>query len=137
MNPLFGDVITVYNRMQRGRAPVWKRTVISGVQVKQRVKSDFTDAGKSIYKTETSITIPYGADSGGAAYEPPERFDGAGWTLNPADGQDVIVLGVCEREIDEDYSIDALIKEHKAVTVRAATDNTNRPRLKTWKAVCE
>ncbi len=135
-SPLFGDTITVYNHLRIGRESAWKRTVIRGVQIYQKVKNDFTNNGESVYLTETSITIPYTADSGGKAYVPPDKFTGEGWTLNPADGQDVIILRECEREIGPDYSVDMLIKEYGAFTIKAATDNTRRPRLRTWKVVC-
>lgn len=135
-HPLFSDTITVYNHLRNGRASTWKRTVIHGVQIQQKIKNDFTDNGESVYLTETSITIPFAADTGGKAYELPDTFTGAGWTLNPADGKDVIVLRACEREISPDYSIDVLIRGCGAVTIKAATDNTRRPRLRTWKVVC-
>ena len=135
MGPLFTDTVTLYNHVRRGRTESWARTVISGVQICQTVKHDFAD-GKSVRTTETSVTIPIGADAGGKRYESPGGYSGEGWTLNPDDGADLLVEGRCEQEIDATHTVDELISRCGALTVRAAADNTRRPRLRHWKAVC-
>ncbi len=135
MGPLFTETITLYNHWRRGREESWTRTVICGVQVRQSVKHKF-DNGKSLRLTETSITIPVNADAGDRNYRKPSEYSGTGWTLNPDDGQDLVVLGACVQEIGAGYTVDALIKEHGALTLTAAADNTHRPRLRHWKAVC-
>lgn len=131
--PLFTDTITIYNHYRSGREELWKRTALPGVQIRQTVKSELSESAKATYLTETSITIPWSADT---QYIPPEQFNGEGWTLNPRNGQDLIILGLSTKEIGTDYSIDELIKDYHAVTIKAATDNTKRPRLKHWKVVC-
>ena len=58
------------------------------------------------------------------------------WTLNAKTGQDVIVLGVSDKEISRPYKLSDLQNDFQyAVTVTAVSDNRNRPRLKTIKMV--
>lgn len=138
MRSPFTDTITVYNRTIENKAPVWHRTVIHGVQwtQKSRISSDAT--GKSVYSTETSITIPITADSGGSEYVNPKAFMLAEdhsniWTLNPESGDDVIVKGDCPWNISDVYTLDDLNKEYGYVSIQAVADNTSRAHLKNWK----
>lgn len=139
--PLFSDIVTIYNHIRLGRSDRWLRTVLRGVQVQQKNLNSFGATGESRYLTETSITIPICAKTGGKVYAAPEIFAAAEkpetlWTLSPADGLDLVVLGECDREIGESYSADDLIREFKAVTLSTATDNTRRSALRHWRARC-
>lgn len=135
MSPLFTDTITLYNHFRHGREDGWTRTVIRGVQVRQSIKHKFED-GRSLSYAETSITIPINADTGGSCYMDPGQYSGSGWTLDPDDGQDLIIPGECTQEIGAGYGVDELIKEFRALTLIYAADNTRRPRLRHRKAVC-
>ena len=112
MGPLFTDDVTAYHRTRQGRTDVWTRRVLHGVQWRQKTvrTSLANDAGKIVYATETSVTIPA-----------PE---------------DVLVFGTCAAEIAGGYTEDDLIREHDAVIVQSVADNTLRPRLRSWKVVC-
>lgn len=122
MGPLFTDTVTAYHRTRQGRTDVWTRRVLHGVQWRQKTvhTSLANDAGKIVYATETSVTIPVSAAPDGL-------------TLAP---EDVLVFGVCAAEIAGGYTEDDLIREHGAVIVQSVADNTLRPRLRSWKVVC-
>lgn len=122
MGPLFTDDVTAYHHTRQGRTDVWTRRVLHGVQWRQKTvrTSLANDAGKIVYATETSVTIPVPAASDGL-------------TLAP---EDVLVFGVCAAEIAGGYTEDDLIREHGAVIVQSVADNTLRPRLRSWKVVC-
>lgn len=138
MRSPFTDTITVYNRTVENRAPVWHRTVIRGVQWTQKSRINFDSSGKSVYNTETSITIPIAADTGGSKYLDPKAFmlteeHSKFWTLNPESGDDVIVKGECPWNITDVYTLDDLNREYGFVTIQAVADNTARAHLKNWK----
>lgn len=124
-NSLFTDRITLYNHYKESKADKWKRTVLYGVQWTQKTKSALGGDGVLSHATETSITIPHRD-----GYVKPEVFIGAGWTLNDSTNLDVVVLGENKQEITEVFTIEDL---SGAVTIKAASDNTLRSHLKTWK----
>ena len=140
MRSPFTETVTVYNSVTENRAQVWRRTVIRGVQWSQRRRINFDTNGRSVYETETSITIQLHADTGGSRYVPPQDYltaesrDGL-WTLNPANGDDVVVYGACPRNISETYTLDDLNREYGYVSIQAVSDNTARAHLKNWKVV--
>lgn len=141
INPLFTDTVTIYNHVSINRAETWHRTVIIGVQWADKHVNTTNDAGFSVLKHQTVVTIPITANSGRRIFVPPEEFkimdDKAGaWTLNPANGDDVIVYGACDKEISQDYTITQLIKEHTAVSIMVVRDNTRPGILKNWKVEC-
>lgn len=138
MRSPFTDTITVYNRTIENKTPVWHRTVIRGVQWTQKARINSDATGKSVYSTETSITIPITADTGGSRYVNPREFTLAEdhsniWTLNPETGDDVIVNGICPWNISEVYTLEDLKKEYGYVSIQAVADNTARAHLKNWK----
>ena len=138
---VFGDTVTLYNRYRLNRADAWQRTVLRGVQVRERVEKTVDASGLHLAKS-VSLTIPVNADAGGRHYLPPELFAQSErreqyWTLNAAGNLDVIVTGVCETDLSDAYTLDDLGREHGYITVRAVSDNTARPRLKHWKVTAE
>ena len=121
MGPLFTDTVTAYHRTRQGRADIWTRRELRGVQWRQTVRTALAnEAGKILYAAETTVTIPAPAAPGGL-------------TLAPGD---VLVFGACAAEISEEYTEDDLIRGHGAVIVQSVADNTLRPRLRSWKVVC-
>ncbi len=145
MSVLFTDAMTVYNyhRDPDTEKETWLRSVVKGVQWSHN-KTEVTTSGN--VQTETkmeSITIDFQRSYGNKPYLPPTQYAkltaeqaGEYWTLNPKAGQDVIVLGETEQEISRAYGLADLQNDFQyAVTVTAVSDNRNRPRLKTIKAV--
>ena len=138
MRSPFTDTITVYNRTIENKTPVWHRTVIRGVQWTQKARISFDASGKSVYNTETSITIPKTADTSGKEYVEPRVFLAAEthsgiWTLNPESGEDVIVKGECAWNISDVYTLEDLNREYGYVSIQAVANNTDRAYLKNWK----
>lgn len=124
MEPLFTDSVTLYHRERAGRTDEWTRTVLHGVQWKQktvRVAAGGSSAGdgKIVYATETGITIPVRAADG----------------VRIAVG-DIFVFGICTAEIEGETTEDTILCEHRGVIVQSIADNTLRPRLRHRKAVC-
>lgn len=140
MRSPFTDTITIYNRTIANREPVWRRTVVRGVQWTQKSRISYDASGKNIYTTETSITIPVDADAGGKQYAEPKAYLAAAdpdvlWTLNAESGEDVIIKGECPWNISDAYTLDDLNNEYGYVSIQAVADNTNREHLKNWKVV--
>ena len=136
---LFTDTITLYNHYRHGREKYWQRTVLRGVQWKQKIVHTASDTGSVVVITETSVTIPVDVDANWRVYVRPLEFSMAEdkenlWTLSPADGGDLMIYGECMTEISGDVTADDLCKLG-AVVVKAAKDNTLRQYLKHWKVV--
>lgn len=135
--PLFTDTVTVYNHYRENRADFWQRTVLRGVQWRQKVVQSSDSAGSIVLSTETSVTIPAGVDAGERAYAAPSDFQTAEdrssfWTLNPASGDDFLLPGEHTEELTDSMTADELLALG-GVVIRAVRDNTIRPLLRTWK----
>lgn len=138
---LFTDTITLYNRYREGRTDKWQRTVIHNTQYREKVEKSVDAQGLHVAQT-ISLTIPVDADAGGRHYLSPTLFTGSEhrenyWTLDAAHGLDVIVLGECDAELSDAYTLDTLKAEHGYATLRAVTDNTVRTNGKHWKVIAE
>lgn len=145
MSVLFTDTMTVYNyhRDPDTEKETWLRSVVKGVQWSHN-KTEVTTSGNVQTESKVeSITIDFQRSYGNKPYlapteyaKLPEEEAGNYWTLNAKTGQDVIVLGVSDKEISRSYKLSDLQKDFQyAVTVTAVSDNRNRPRLKTIKVV--
>ncbi|MCM1232346.1 MAG: hypothetical protein NC489_19670 [Ruminococcus flavefaciens] len=143
MNVLFTDVMTVYNYYRNGETEGWSRSVVRGVQWSHnRTEVTVADGVQSEGKVER-VTVDFQRGYGNKAYLSPEAYrrlppDQCGdfWTLDAGTGQDIMVLGISEREVDREYRISALKKDFQyAVTVTAVSDNRNRRMLKQIKVV--
>lgn len=145
MNILFTDTMTVYNyhRDPDTEKETWLRSVVKGVQWSHN-KTEVTTSGNVQTETKVEkITIDFQRGYGNKLYLPPTEFSKltageakAYWTLNARAGQDVIVLGEAGKEISRSYKISDLQDDFQyVVTITAVSDNRNRPRLKTIKAV--
>jgi hypothetical protein len=144
---LMTDTITVYNYRSYKDGTIiksrWDRTVIHGVQWKEAANRNVAADGTSQMDHSVSITIPANANTEGKTYVVPARYaslppdDAAGWTLDPVQGKDVIVHGLCEKEIDGQYPIARLKKEYPSCDIKAVSDNRNRaiPDLRHWKVL--
>lgn len=112
----FGDTATLYHHMG---SDVWQRTVLNGVQWRQKIERAPDAEGRFRLQTVTSITIPA---------EIPAEISAA--------GLDVFVPGVGP-ELVEGYTLADLKRDFAGYcTVRAVADNTRRPRLKHRKVMC-
>ena len=145
MSILFTDTMTVYNyhRDPDTEKETWLRSVVKGVQWSHN-KTEVTTSGNVQTETKVEkITIDFQRGYGNKPYLSPTEFSKltaeeakAYWTLNARAGQDVIVLGEAGKEISRSYKISDLQDDFQyVVTITAVSDNRNRPRLKTIKAV--
>lgn len=145
MNILFTDTMTVYNyhRDPDTEKETWLRSVVKGVQWSHN-KTEVTTSGNVQTETKVEkIAIDFQRGYGNKPYLTPTEFSKltaeeakAYWTLNARAGQDVIVLGEADKEISRAYKISDLQDDFQyVVTITAVSDNRNRPRLKTIKAV--
>ena len=140
MSVLFTDTMTVYNyfRDKDTGSEVWNRTEVKGVQWSHnKTEVTVTDGVQTEGKAE-SITIDFQRGYGNKPYLPPNEYRNlsAGecsdyWTLDAKTGQDVLVLGISDKEVGKGYRLSQLRDDFQyAVTVTAVSDNRNRPRLK-------
>ena len=141
MSTLFTDTITIYNYARDGREDRWYRTVLSGVQYTEKRMNSTDATGKSVFTSAVSLTIPFSVDAGGKEYASPNAFKREAlknrfWTLDPTNGNDIVIYGVCPKEIKEGYTIDDLESEYGYVSVQSVSNNTRRRFLKNWKAEC-
>lgn len=145
MSGLFTDVMTVYNyhRDSETEKETWIRSVIKGVQWTHNKKEITVSGGVMTENRVESLTIDFQRNYGNKPFLPPDEFAKLPqekaeeyWTLNEKSGQDIIVLGVTEKDISRNYKLQDLQNDFwYSGTVTAVSDNRNRPRLKTIKAV--
>lgn len=134
---LFGDTVTLYNHYRANREDCWQRTVLQGVQYREKVEKSVDATGLHLARS-VSLTIPVDTDAGGRHYLPPALFQTCEhrenyYTLNAADNLDVLVTGRCEQELGSAYTLDDLQAAYGYTTVKAVADNTLRPQGKHWK----
>ena len=145
MSLLFTDTMTVYNyhRDPDTEKETWLRSVVKGVQWSHNKTEVTTSDNVQTESKVESITIDFQRSYRNKPYlspteyaKLPEEEASNYWTLNAKAGQDVIVLGMSDKEISRTYKLSDLQKDFQyAVTVTAVSDNRNRPRLKTIKVV--
>ena len=145
MSVLFTDTMTVYNyhRDPDTEKETWLRSVVKGVQWSHNKTEVTTSDNVQTESKVESITIDFQRSYRNKPYlspteyaKLPEEEASNYWTLNAKAGQDVIVLGMSDKEISRTYKLSDLQKDFQyAVTVTAVSDNRNRPRLKTIKVV--
>ena len=131
MSVLFTDTMTVYNyyRDPDTEKESWIRSVVRGVQWSHNKREIAISGNVHGY--------------GNKPYIPPQEYAklsgderGDYWTLDAKQGNDIMILGESEKEITKDYRTAQLFDDFQyAVTVKAVSDNRNRPRLKNIKAV--
>lgn len=138
---LFTDTMTVYNSINGEEK--WKRTVVKGVQWRHNKIEVSTSGGVQTEKKVESITIDFQKDYKREKYVDYIEFnklvDKTGyWTLNSRDCMDIVVLGECTKELDENYKVADLRSDFQYIgTVLSVSDNRNRNFLKHIKVVVQ
>lgn len=135
---IFNDTITIYNHKEDGS---YQRTVIHGVMYSSKTEKTVTADGKIVLATTVSVTIPETAACE-RKYISKREFKALAdtsqnWTLDESGNLDIIVQGVVEQELTDEYRLKHLKADYDCVTVAAVEDNRNKPRLKHIKVVCK
>ena len=124
---LFTDAVTVYNK----HGDAWKRTLLEGVQWKEKHEQTITDNGALQIARYVSVTVPFRA-----GYAPAKLYQGEGFTFGLGN-QDFIVYGDVPELITGSKSLAELKKKHDVFTICAVADNTNRVGLKHWRVTAK
>ena len=125
-NAIFTDTVTLFNHYKGA----WVKTVLPGVQWKDKITRTVDSDGKITITPEVSLTVPVRA-----GYVEPKAFTGSGFTFGTGN-LDVIVLGEINDEITQDFTITHLKKKYDhAATIYGVSDNTLRAMLRHWKVV--
>ena len=127
MSAIFTDTVTIYNHFN----DKWYRTVLDGVQWSEKTEKTVDADGVMHLAPSVSLTVPYRA-----GYVDRKAFTGQGFTFG-LDNLDVVVLGVCDKEMTDSYTITNLQKDYRAATIKSVKDNTLRQYLKHWKVVAQ
>lgn len=144
MSVLFADTMTVYNFFRNtDGSEVWNRSIVKGVQWSHNKTEVTTSNGVQTESKVESITIDFQRAYGNKPYLPPNEYKKLSaeecskyWTLDAKTGQDMLVLGISDKEIDKSYRVSELAKDFQyAATVTSVSDNRSRPRLKHIKVV--
>ena len=124
---LFTDTVTIYNKC----GDAWKRTVLEGVQWKEKYEHAVTDNGTLQVARYVSVTVPFRS-----GYVPEKRYQGDGFTFGLGN-QDFIVYGNISELITGSKSLSDLRKKRDVLTICAVADNTNRTNLKHWRVTAK
>ena len=125
---VFTNTVTLFNHY-KGQ---WSKTVLTGVQWKDKVTKAVDSDGKIVITPEVILTVPVRP-----GYVEPKAFTGEGFTFG-AGNLDVIVLGEIADEITQDFTITNLRKKYDHVaTISGVADNTLRPMLRHWKVTAK
>lgn len=145
MSVLFTDIMTIYNyhRDPETEKETWIRSVVRGVQWSHNKKEITVSGGVMAENKVESLTIDFQQNYDNKPYIDPSEFSKLSkeeaenyWTLNGKSGQDIAVLGVSEKDISRSYKLSDLKNDfYYSGTVTSVSDNKNRPRLRTIKAV--
>lgn len=144
MSVLFTNTMTVYNFFRNADgSEIWNRSIVKGVQWIHNKTEVTTSNGVQTESKVESITIDFQRAYGNKPYLPPNEYKNLSaeecfkyWTLDAKTGQDVLVLGISDKEVGKAYRVSELAKDFQyAVTVTAVSDNRSRPRLKHIKVV--
>ena len=124
---LFTDTVTIYNRY----GDTWKRTVLEGVQWKEKYEHAIADNGALQVARYVSVTVPFRS-----GYVPAKNYQGDGFTFGLGN-QDFIIYGDVPELITGSKSLSDLRKKCDVLTVCAVADNTNRANLKHWRVTAK
>lgn len=127
MSAIFTDTVTIYNHLN----DKWYRTVLEGVQWSEKTEKTIDSNGVMHLTPSISVTVPYRT-----GYVDHREYTGIGFTFG-LDNLDIIVLGACDKEITDSYTITNLQKDFRAATVKSLKDNTLRQFLKHWRVIAE
>mgnify|MGYP006920942980 FL=1 len=125
-NAIFTDTVTLFNHY-KGE---WFKTVLPGVQWKDKITRTVDSDGKITITPEVNLTVPVRA-----GYVESKVFTGEGFTFGTGN-LDVIVLGEISDEITQDFTVTHLKRKYDhAATIYGVSDNTLRAMLRHWKVV--
>ena len=134
--------ITIYNYHESKKA--WQRTVLNGVEYFFRNEKTVSASGEIMFTQLLTVVIPIEVKiSDNRKYIPYKEYqkleDTSGfWTINPSCNMEMIVCGMCDKEINENYKITALKKDFvKAGIISTFDDNTDKQLLRHFKVVCK
>ena len=125
MNGVFIDTVTLYNHYENE----WYKTVLKDVQWTEKIERTVDSDGVMHLTLSVTVTVPYRA-----GYVEPKTYKGEGFTFG-LDNLDIIVLGKCDKNISDTYTITDLQNEYRAATISAVKDNTQRKLLKYWRVM--
>jgi hypothetical protein len=138
----YTDVITVYNLYSEGSPPfppkiMYEKTVIRNVMWKNKTHVNSDNSGKNFICQTVSITIPLEAVMN-KKFIPPVEYAAADkkkhWTLNVDKANpDIVVLGECDKEITDLYTMADLKRDYVTTSIHAVSDTTNQGILPMWK----
>ena len=123
MSTVFTDTVTLYNHYNDS----WYRTILEDVQWTEKTERTVDSDGVMHLTPSVTVTVLYRA-----GYVEPGAYKGEGFTFG-LDNLDVVVLGVCDKDITDTYTITDLQEECRAATISAVSDNTQRKLLKHWR----
>ena len=125
--------ITIYNKYIDNRAEKYQRAVIyncvwQSIRAVSRMK-EMTAANSAL------ILIPFASDTG---YQEPKAWqsDRDGWTFQEGD---IVVRGMINQDLDTEYSVSDLRREHENVVVIASIDSMDNgsPHVNHWELTCK
>lgn len=144
---IFKDTMTVYNHFRDPETEVesWHRNVVHGVQWRHNKRELTTSDQKQTGNRYESITVDFKQSYGNYPYVNPQEYKSlsekerfARWTLDEKSGMDVIVCGICRKEIGDGYRLSDLIRDEQyACIVAAVSDYRNCSRLPIIKVVAK
>lgn len=130
---IFTDTVTIYNHFTENGEDRWKRTVLNMCHWNCETLKTVQPDGKVHISDVVSLTI---LDRQGYAHKKDWIKNREGWTVDPECNKDIVVLGVCEKELSREYRLKDFKREvPNVMTVAGLADNTNRDRLKHWRVI--
>lgn len=134
--------ITIYNYHEVKKT--WQRTVLSGVEYFFKNEKTVSSSGQIVFTRFLTVVIPINVKISDErkyiTYKKYQKLEDTSkyWTLNSSCNKEVIVCGVCDKEITENYKITALKSDfEKAGVICAVDDNTDKQFLRHFKVVCK
>lgn len=127
MSVVFTDTVTLYNHHDDS----WYRTILEDVQWTEKTERTVDSDGVMHLTPSVTVTVPFRE-----GYVDRRAYAGKGFTFG-LDNLDVVVLGVCDKDITDTYTITDLQDEYNAATISAVADNTLRQLLKHWRVTAK
>lgn len=137
---MFNDNVTIFNYFRENGVVSWFSTQIENVMWSEKTETSISSDRHINIAQAVSLTMPTSKISCDKAYLPSVDWKKLSaedkalyWTIQ-TDGNDVIVKGLIDKELSEDYPSSELKKDYENVaTVVAFADNSTRNALKHYK----
>jgi len=137
---MFNDSLTIYNyyRDSSNGNVEWYRTQLKGLMWTEKTQTSVSADRHINIAQMVSVTIPLQKLTCDKEYISSVEWQNlddksAYWTVNTK-GQDVIVKGLIDKELSQDYPSTNLKKDYESVaTVISFADNTSRDKLKHYR----